>query len=93
MVSLHSAGDNVVWLDYAAAGEPRGVEIIDPLERPLERIATSYVSEKRVSNGCSNVHVAFFDAVATPALGHARGILYGSPALTPLRQVFLAGAA
>lgn len=91
--SLESAGDNVVWLDYAAAIELRSVEIIDPLERRLERIATSYASEKRVSNGCVNVPVAFFDAVATPALGHARGILYVSPELTPLRQVFPDGAA
>ena len=92
MVSLDSAGDNVVWLDYAAAVELRSVEIIDPLERRLERIATSYASEKRVSNGCVNVPVAFFDAVATPALGHARGILYVSSALKRLRQVFPAGA-
>ena len=92
MVSLDSAGDNVVWLDYAAAVEPRSVEIIDPLERRLERIATSYASEKRVSNGCVNVPVAFFDAVATPAVGHARGILYASPELTLSRQVFPAGA-
>ena len=90
--SLDSAGDNVVWLDYAAAVELRGVEIIDPRKRRPERIATSYASEKRVSNGCVNVPVAFFDAVATPALGHARGILYASPELTLLRQVFPAGA-
>ena len=91
--SFESAGDNVVWLNYAAAVELCSVEIIDPLQRRPERIATSKTSEKRLSNGCSNVPVAFFDAVATPALGHARGMLYGSPALTPSRQVFLAGAA
>lgn len=90
---LDSAGDKVAWLNYAAAVELRSVEIFDPLERRLERIATSYAGEKRVSNGCVNVPVAFFDAVATPALGHAHGILYVSPALTRLRQVFPAAAA
>ena len=91
--SFESAGDNVVWLDYAAAVELRSVKIIDPLERRLERIATSYAGEKRVSNGCVNVPVAFFDAVAIPALGHAHEILNVSPATIPLRQVFPAGAA
>ena len=90
--SLDLAGDNVVWLDYAAAAELCSVEIIDPLERRPERIVTSYGSEKRVSNGCVNVPVEFFAAVATPCLGHAREFLYASPELTLLRRVFVAGA-
>ena len=81
-------GDKVVWVDYDAALAMHRVKVIDPKERRFERIATDSIDDKRISNGCINVPIAFFDAVVEPALGRSRAIVYVLPEIKPLRQVF-----
>lgn len=82
------AGDAVLWVDYDAAVAMHRVQMIDPKERRFERIATPSVDDKRISNGCINVPWVFFDNIAKPVLGGARGVVYVLPDVKSLREVF-----
>ena len=81
-------GDNVVWVDYDAALAMHRVKIIDPRERRFERLATDSTDDKRISNGCINIPIAFFDSVVEPALGRSRAIVYVLPEVKPIQVVF-----
>jgi hypothetical protein len=81
-------GESVVWVDYAAALAMHRVKVVDPKERRFERIATASLTDKRISNGCINVPIAFYDAVVEPALGRSRAVVYVLPEVKSLRQVF-----
>ena len=81
-------GERVVWVDYASALALHRVKVVDPKERRFERIATDSITDKRISNGCINVPIAFFDDVVEPALGRARAVVYVLPEVKPLHQVF-----
>ena len=81
-------GDNVIWVDYEASLAMHRVKVIDPKERRLERIATDSIDDKRISNGCINVPIEFFDSVVEPALGRSKAVVYVLPELKPLQQVF-----
>jgi hypothetical protein len=82
------SGDEVVWVDYDAALAMHRVKVVDPKEHRFERIATDSIADKRISNGCINVPIAFFDSVVERALGHSRAVVYVLPEIKPLRQVF-----
>jgi hypothetical protein len=84
-------GDDVVWVDYDAAVAMHRVKVIDPKERRFERIATPTAEDKRISNGCINVPIAFFDQIVKPTVGGGRAVVYVLPDVKPLQQVF-AGA-
>jgi hypothetical protein len=81
-------GDAVIWVDYDAALAMHRVKVIDPKERRFERIATDSIADKRISNGCINVPIAFFDAVVEPALGRSRAVVYVLPEVRTPQQVF-----
>jgi hypothetical protein len=83
-----STGEDVIWVDYDTSVAMHRVKVVDPKERRFERIATSSIEDKRISNGCVNVPVAFYDDVIVPALGHGRGIVYVLPEVKSLQQVF-----
>jgi hypothetical protein len=87
-------GERVIWVDYAAALAMHRVKVVDPKERRFERIATDSITDKRISNGCINVPLTFYDAVVEPTLGRSRAVVYVLPEVKSLRQVFPAvGAA
>ena len=81
-------GDEVVWVDYDAAVAMHRVRVVDPKERRFERIATPSAADKRISNGCINVPIAFFDQIVKPTLGRSHAVIYVLPDVKPLRQVF-----
>ena len=72
-------GDAVVWIDYGASLAMHRVKVVDPREHRFERIATDAIDDKRISNGCVNVPIGFFDSVVEPALGRSRAIVYVLP--------------
>jgi hypothetical protein len=87
----NASGEEVVWVDYDAAVSMHRVRPVDPKERRLERLASNDPSQRRISYGCINVPVAFFDRVIEPLLGAQRGVIYVLPESKGVRQVF-AGA-
>lgn len=84
----NATGEQVVWVDYDAAVSMHRVRPVDPKERRLERLASPDPAQRRISYGCINVPIAFFDSVVWPVLGAGRGIVYVLPEARDTRQVF-----
>lgn len=87
----NASGEDVVWVDYAAAVSMHRVRPVDPKERRLERLASHDPKERRISYGCINVPVSFYESVLHVVLGSARGVVYVLPETKDVREVF-AGA-
>ncbi len=84
----NASGEDVVWIDYDAAVSMHRVRPIDPKERRLERLASNDPAERRISYGCINVPVAFFDTVVKPTVGSQKAIVYVLPETRDVRSVF-----
>ena len=87
----NASGEDVVWVDYDAAVSMHRVRSVDAKERRLERLASNDPAQRRISYGCINVPVAFFDGVLKPVMGLQQGVVYVLPETRRVRQVF-AGA-
>jgi hypothetical protein len=85
---VNSFGEDIVWVDYAAAVSMHRVRAKDPKERRLERLASATPDDNRISFGCINLPAGFYDSVVKPALGTRRGVVYVLPEKTPLQAVF-----
>jgi len=81
-------GEDVVWVDYDAAVSMHRVRATKPVERRLERLATPTVDDNRISYGCINVPVAFYEAYVSPTVASKRAIVYVLPEVKPVQQVF-----
>lgn len=84
----NSRGENVVWVDYDAAVSMHRVVTTNPKERRLQRLATSALDDKRISYGCINVPVAFFEAYIVPVFAEHRAIIYVLPEVSPVEHIF-----
>jgi hypothetical protein len=81
-------GEDVVWVDYDAAVSMHRVRATKPAEQRLERLATPTVDDNRISYGCINVPVAFYEAYVSPTVATRRAIVYVLPEVKPVQQVF-----
>ncbi|MES2192718.1 MAG: hypothetical protein V4454_21570 [Pseudomonadota bacterium] len=84
----NATGENVVWVDYDAAVSMHRVRIVDPKERRLERLATPTTDDNRISYGCVNVPVAFFENILSPEFSGKHGVVYVLPEVKTVREVF-----
>ena len=84
----NAIGEDVVWVDYDAAVSMHRVRTTTPSERRLERLATPSVADKRISWGCINVPVAFFETYIAPVFARQRGVVYVLPEVKPVQEVF-----
>ena len=84
----NALGEDVVWVDYAAAVSMHRVRTTSPSERRLERLATPSITDNRISYGCINVPVAFFEAYVAPTFAHHHAVVYVLPEVKAIEQVF-----
>ena len=80
--------EDVVWIDYEAAVSMHRVRATVPAERRLERLESSTVDDNRISWGCINVPVAFFENIVQPVFAQRRAVVYVLPEVKPVREVF-----
>lgn len=86
----HNAkGEDIVWVDYDAAVSIHRVRLANPSDRRLHRLATPTVDDNRISYGCINVPVKFYNNVLGPAMNGRGGVIYVLPETRPWQQVFL----
>jgi hypothetical protein len=88
----NSLGHEVVWVDYDAAVSMHRVRATNPKERRLERLASKTAADNRISWGCINVPVDFFEQTVWPNLGRQRAVVYVLPERQPLTAFFPAAA-
>ena len=84
--NLH--GVEILWVDYDAAISLHRVITTTPKERRAQRLASPTPLDNRISYGCINVPVKFFDQVVGPAFKGTNGIVYVLPETRSARQVF-----
>jgi hypothetical protein len=84
----NASGEDVVWVDYADAVSMHRVRPVDPKERRLERLASPDPAQRRISYGCINVPVAFFNAVVHPTLAAGSGVVYVLPERKSIQETF-----
>lgn len=81
-------GTDIVWIDYDAAVSLHRVRAHNPAERRLQRLASPTAADNRISYGCVNVPVAFYDAFIQPVFGVKPAVIYVLPETRSARSVF-----
>jgi len=92
-IGADSHGQDVLWLDYEGALAMHRVIATNPKERRLHRLATPTPLDNRISWGCINLPVKFYERVVQPAFTGTKGIVYVMPESRPPREFFASGAA
>ncbi len=86
-------GEDIVWIDYDAAVSLHRVRSVSATERRLQRLASSSTQDKRISYGCINAPVAFYNQWIAPLLGRSSGVAYVLPDTESFASIFIAASA
>jgi hypothetical protein len=81
-------GHEVLWVDYDSALSLHRVVTGQPRERRAERLASPSPLDNRISFGCINVPVKFYENVVSPSFTGTNGIVYILPETRSAREVF-----
>lgn len=81
-------GKVILWVDYDDAISMHAVVKGTRLERRAERLASPSGLDNRISYGCINVPVKFFDNVVRPAFTGTNGVVYVLPETRSAHTVF-----
>ena len=81
-------GKNVLWIDYEGALSLHRVVTGRAADRRLQRLASPTAEDNRISYGCVNVPVAFFEETIEPAFRDTAGIVYILPETLSMAEVF-----
>jgi hypothetical protein len=82
------SGKEILWVDYEAAISLHRVDTATRAERRLQRLATPSAADNRISYGCINVPVAFFETVVAPLFRGKAGVVYILPEVRTMEEVF-----
>lgn len=84
----NTQGEDVVWVDYEAAVSMHRVRTGTEVERRAQRLASATIDDNRISYGCINVPVAFYEAFIQPIFALRKAIVYVLPDIKSAEQVF-----
>ena len=80
-------GEDILWVDYEGAVALHRVATGVPSERRLQRLQSKVAAERRITYGCINVPVKFYESVVAPAFTQG-GIVYVLPESRRVQDVF-----
>lgn len=78
-IGFDAHGEDVLWLDYDGGLAMHRVITTNPKERRLHRLATPTPDDNRISWGCINLPVKFYESVVQPSFTGTKGIVYVLP--------------
>jgi len=81
-------GKDILWVDYDGAVSMHRVVTNKPAERRLERLETPTPLDNRISYGCINVPVKFFNNVIKPTFTGKTGVVYVLPEVKSKNEIF-----
>ncbi len=81
-------GQDILWIDYDASVSLHRVIKGDPGDRRLQRLATASPLDKRISYGCINVPVNFYEQIVRKTFTGTSGIVYILPETKAIQEVF-----
>lgn len=85
---VNSHGEDIVWVSYDLAVSMHRVRATVKSERRLERLASETAEDNRISFGCINLPVAFYEQVLVPAVRSTGAVVYVLPETRPVQQQF-----
>jgi hypothetical protein len=85
---MNADSEDVIWVDYDDAISMHRVRPHVARERRLERLATLTTDDNRISFGCINLPVTFYEDVAKPTVAKYGAIIYVVPEVKTVQQVF-----
>lgn len=81
-------GQEILWIDYDDALALHRVVKGQPSERRAQRLQSASVADNRISYGCVNVPVRFYEDVVSPVFRGTGGIVYILPEAGLARDLF-----
>jgi hypothetical protein len=84
----NASGEDIVWVDYDAAVSMHRVRTSNPVERRGERLATPTIADNRISYGCINVPVTFYESYIQPIFARSKAVVYVMPDRKSINEVF-----
>lgn len=85
---MNTSGEDVVWVDYDAAVSMHRIRPLVAAERRLERLASLTADDNRISFGCINLPVSFYEEVLSPTVKKYGAIVYVLPETRKPQQLF-----
>ena len=79
---------DILWVDYKDAISMHRVITGNPHDRRLKRLASASIADNRITYGCINVPVKFYEGVVKPAFTGTSGVVYILPESEPMAAVF-----
>jgi len=79
---------DILWIDYGNALSLHRVIFGAPSDHRLQRLATPSALDKRITYGCINVPVLFFEDIVLKTFTGTKGIVYILPETKPIEDVF-----
>jgi hypothetical protein len=85
---MNTNGEDVIWVDYDAAVSMHRVRPHVRAERRLERLASPTPDDNRISYGCINLPVTFYERVLSPTVRNTGAVIYVLPEVEPIQAIF-----
>jgi hypothetical protein len=86
-LGMNTNGEDIVWVDYDAAVSMHRVRNVKA-ERRIERLTSPTVADNRISFGCINLPVAFYEKALKPTVQSGGAIVYVLPETRSLHETF-----
>jgi hypothetical protein len=87
-MGLNAGNEDVVWVDYDAAVSMHRIRPLHASERRLERLASLTTDDNRISFGCINLPVTFYENVLSPTVKREGAVVYVLPEQKSPQEVF-----
>ncbi len=81
-------GKEILWVDHKTAVALHSVVRGTPAEQRAQRLRSPTSADNRISYGCINVPVRFYEEIVSPAFNRTGGIVYILPEDSPAREFF-----
>lgn len=84
---VNTKGEDIVWIDYDAAVSMHRVRNVKN-EGRMKRLLSETIEDNRISFGCVNLPVKFYEKVLSPTVQKTGAIVYVLPETRTPQQVF-----
>jgi len=84
----HDFKQDILWIDYGLSLSLHRVITGNPGDHRLQRLATASPLDKRISYGCVNVPVKFYEDIVLKTFTGTSGVVYILPEIKTIQDVF-----
>ncbi len=84
----HDFKQDILWIDYGNSISMHRVITGNPGDHRLQRLATTSPLDKRITYGCINVPVKFYEDVVLRTFTGTNGVIYILPEIKTIADVF-----